>query len=136
MKNNGIITIATGRNRREVKWKNVEMEWSQFLERISKTTRTYETYEEYKKLPKLEQDNLKDVGGFVGGTLKEGKRKGDAVLSRSLITLDADHGQVGLWDTIELLFDFGCAMYTTHKHSKDNPRLRLVIPLSRGVTPE
>ncbi|WP_413228446.1 VapE domain-containing protein [Clostridium sp. CS001] len=130
------MTIATGRNRKELKWKNTPMKWSQFLERISKTTRTYETYEEYKRLPKLEQDNLKDVGGFVGGALKEGKRKGDSVLSRCLITLDADYGQEGLWDTIEMLFDFGCAMYTTHKHSKDNPRLRLVIPLSRGVSPE
>jgi putative DNA primase/helicase len=134
--NDGIITIATGRNRREVKWKNTEMKWSQFLGRISKTIRTYETYEEYKKLPKLEQDNLKDVGGFVGGALKDGIRKGDKVLNRCLITLDADYGQLGLWDTIERLFEFGCAMYTTHKHSKDNPRFRLVIPLSRGVSPE
>ncbi|MBU3188270.1 hypothetical protein K9O30_02645 [Clostridium bowmanii] len=41
-----------------------------------------------------------------------------------------------LWETIELLFDFGCAMYTTHKHSIDKPRLRLVIPLSRAVSSE
>ena len=35
-----------------------------------------------------------------------------------------------------MLFDFGCVMYTTHKHSKDFPRLRLVIPLSRAVSAE
>ncbi|WP_164948456.1 virulence-associated E family protein [Clostridium sp. FP2] len=112
------------------------MKWSEFLSRVCKTTRTPETCEEYKKLPKIEQDNLKDVGGFVGGALREGKRKSDAVLSRCLITLDADYGQKGLWDTIEMLFDFGCAMYTTHKHSPDLPRLRLVIPLSRAVSSE
>ena len=131
-----MITIAIGRNRKEVKWKNVEMKWSQFLQRISKTTRTPETFEEYKKLPKSEQDNLKDVGGFVGGTLKDGKRKRDTVISRSLITLDADHEPHALWGIIELLYDFGCAMYTTHKHSKAKPRLRLVIPLSRDVSAE
>jgi putative DNA primase/helicase len=46
-----MIAIAIGRNRKEVKWKNTEMKWSQFLNRISKTTRTPETCEEYKKLP-------------------------------------------------------------------------------------
>ena len=131
-----MIAIAIGRNRKEVKWKNHDMKWSEFLQRISKTTRTPETFEEYKKLPKLEQDNLKDVGGFVGGALREGKRKRDTVLNRCLLTLDADYEPHGLWETIELLFDYGCAMYTTHKHSKAWPRLRLVIPLSRAVSPE
>ncbi len=107
-----------------------------FYIRVSKTIRTPENYEEYKKLPKDEQDDIKDVGGFVGGYLKEGRRKGEAVLNRSVITLDADYGQDGLWDMIEMLFDFECCMYTTHKHGKDKPRFRLVIPLSRNVTPE
>ncbi|AKA72319.1 virulence-associated E family protein [Clostridium scatologenes] len=136
MKNDGVITIAVGRNRKELKWKNKEMKWSEFLDRVSKTARTPETYEEYKKLSKNEQDNIKDVGGFVGGALMDGRRKSDAILSRSIITLDVDYGQEGLWDTIEMLFSFGCCMYTTHKHSKDKPRFRLVIPLSRAVTSE
>lgn len=136
MKNDGTITIAVGRNRKETKWKNKGIKWSEFLDRVSKTTRTPETYEEYKKLSKSEQDNIKDVGGFVGGALKNGRRKSDSVLNRSLLTLDTDYGQEGLWDTIEMLFDFGCCIYTTHKHSKDKPRFRLVIPLSRAVTPE
>lgn len=136
MEHDGIIKIAVGRNRKELKWKNKEMKWSEFLDRVSKTTRTPENYEEYKKLSKNEQDDIKDVGGFVGGALKDGRRKSAAVLSRSILTLDADYGQNGLWDTIEMLFDFGCCIYTTHKHSKDKPRFRLVIPLSRTVTPE
>lgn len=136
MKNDGVITIAVGRNRKELKWKNKEMKWSEFLDRVSKTVRTPETYEQYNKLPKNEQDDIKDVGGFVGGALRSGRRKGDAVLNRSILTLDVDYGQEGLWDTIEMLFNFGCCMYTTHKHSKDKPRFRLVIPLSRTVTSE
>ena len=73
LKNDGVINIAVGRNRKELKWKNKQMKWSEFLDRVSQTTRTAETYEEYKKLLKGEQDNVKDVGGFVGGTLKNGK---------------------------------------------------------------
>lgn len=130
------ITISTGRNRKETKWKNKELKWSELLERFKNTTYTSETCQEYKKLPKNEQDNIKDVGGFVGGTLKDGRRKSDTVIKRTLLTLDADYGKGGLWDIIEMLFDFGCCIYSTHKHSKENPRLRLVIPLGREVSPE
>ncbi len=136
LKQDGRITIATGRNRKETKWKNEEVKWSQLLERLSRTTYTSETVEEYKALPKNEQDNIKDVGGFVGGSLKDGKRKSDTVLKRTVLTLDADYGREGLWETIEMLFDFACCMYTTHKHSKEKSRLRLVIPLSTPVGPE
>lgn len=136
LNNDGIINIAVGRNRKELKWKNKQMKWSEFLDRVSQTTRTAETYEEYKKLSKGEQDNVKDVGGFVGGTLKNGRRKSNSLLNRCLLTLDVDYGKEGLWDTIEMLFDFGCCIYTTHKHSKNKPRFRLIIPLSRQVNPE
>lgn len=136
IKQDGVITIATGRNRRETKWKNKELKWSELLERFSNTTYTSETCGEYKSLPKSEQDNIKDVGGFVGGTLKDGRRKSDTVLTRTLLTLDADYGWEGFWDSIDMFFDFSCCIYSTHKHNKGNTRLRLVIPLSRAVSPE
>lgn len=136
LEHDGIIAIATGRNRKETKWKNLDIKWSELLERLSRTTYTSETVEEYKRLSKSEQDNIKDVGGFVGGALKGGRRKSDTVIKRTLLTLDADYGKEGLWDTIEMLFDFACCMYSTHKHSPDKPRLRIVIPLSRPVTSE
>lgn len=62
LKHDGTIAIATGRNRKEIKWKNKDIKWSELLQRLSKTTYTSETFEEYKKLPKSEQDNIKDVG--------------------------------------------------------------------------
>ena len=39
------------------------------------------------------QDSIKDVGGFVGGHLKYGRRKKGNVLSRSMLTLDMDYGK-------------------------------------------
>jgi hypothetical protein len=35
---------------------------------------------------------------------------------------------------INLLNDFTCCIYSTHKHTSEKPRLRLIIPLSRTVT--
>ncbi len=57
--------------------------------------RTTETVEEYRKLKKGAQDNIKDVGGFVGGQLREGRRKNGMVLCRSMLTLDMDYGKPG-----------------------------------------
>ncbi len=92
--------------------------------------------EEYKNSPKDLQDNIKDVGGFVGGTLKEGRRTKASVMDRQLLTLDCDYATSYLWDTLDMLFDFAAVIYSTHKHCEDRPRFRLVIPLNRRVTPE
>jgi predicted P-loop ATPase len=134
--NDGAISIAEGRNRRETVWKNKLMNWSELLEKLSNTAYTAETVEEYKNLSKNEQDDIKDVGGFVGGLLKNGRRKRDSVVNRTVLTLDADFAEEGLWSFIDKSFDFACCLYSTHKHSKVKARLRLVIPLSRAVTPE
>ena len=69
------LHIAVGRSRQETKWKNTTTTWLDFLKRIGTTTRTYETVAEYKKMGKTDQDHIKDVGGYVGGTLREGRRK-------------------------------------------------------------
>lgn len=136
LKHDGLLTISTGRSRKEINWKNKEMTWSDLVEKLSKTIRTHETYEEYKKLSKSKQDEIKDVGGFVGGALKNGRRKHSSVVWRQVVTLDADFVKGDLWASVEAIFGYGCLMYSTHKHHPSKPRLRLVIPLSRPVTPD
>ena len=127
-----IISVADSKNSKY--WKNIEISWEAFLQRANSTFRTSETVREYKRLPKEKQDELKNVGGFVGGKLKEGKRKKGFVEFRSLLTLDMDYACPGLWEQISLLFDFACCIYSTHKHTPEKPRLRLIIPLLRTVS--
>lgn len=134
---NGEITIATAASRKSKRWKNRQLTWSDFLKKLSKTRRTGETAAEYKSFPKSKQDEIKDVGGFVGGTLKEGRRTAESVQWRSVITLDADFAEKDLWDSlIFTLGDYACCIYSTHKHSPQKPRVRLILPLSRPVTPD
>lgn len=128
------MKIAVANSRKEKVWKNIEIAWEEFLEKVSSTKRTLESVEEYKKLPKPKQDEIKDVGGFVGGKLKNGKRKTGYVEYRSMITLDMDYAEKDVWDQIVLFYDFTCCIYSTHKHTEEKPRLRLIIPLSRNVT--
>ena len=130
------MKIAVGNSRMDKKWKNRDFSWEDLCQRVSSTIRTTETVEEYRKLKKGAQDNIKDVGGFVGGQLREGRRKNGMVLCRSMLTLDMDYGEPGIWDEIDLLHDFRCCVYSTHKHTPEHPRLRMIIPLARDITEE
>ncbi len=53
-----------------------------------------------------------------------------------MLTLDMDYADRDIWENIKMLYDFKCLVYTTHKHTEENPRLRLLIPLSRDISEE
>lgn len=133
------LLIATGNSRFATKWKNQEISYSELLERLEETTRTQESFQEYKRTHKAQQADIKDVGGFVGGALKEGRRKANYVINRTLITLDLDEVNTTvneIWDKVTMFNAYEVVMYSTHSHSPENPRLRLVIPLDRPVHAE
>lgn len=130
------MKIAYGNSRMDKKWKNTDISWEDFCSRVKTTQRTTETVEEYRKMRKGGQDSIKDVGGFVGGHLKDGRRKKGNVLSRSMLTLDMDYGTSTIWEEISTFFPYQCCIYSTHKHTPENPRLRLIIPIFRDVGEE
>lgn len=134
--NDGSFDIAIGRNRKETSWKNKEMLWSELLQKLSATHHTAETYTEYITAKKARQDEIKDVGGFIGGFLTGGRRKSGSVLHRQLISLDLDFCTNEFWDDFTLLYGNAAAVYSTHKHSAATPRMRLVMPLDRPVRPD
>lgn len=102
------IRLSTGNSRTDKRWNLAEMELDEFRDRISATRRTAETVEQYKKLSKARQDDIKDVGGFVLGTLKGGRRKKDCVLTRSGLCLDMDYALPDIIEQIEMFCSFKC----------------------------
>lgn len=139
LKNDGLLDIATGRSREEKNWRNKEMLLSELFNRLSQTHRTAETYSEYMAAKKSRQDEIKDVGGFVGGLLSSGRRKKENVVHRQIITLDLDFindGSTadGIWDDFNMLYGNAACVYSTHKHDAHSPRLRFVLPLDRTVS--
>lgn len=129
------LTISVGSSRKETKWLPREMTWPELLEKLAQPIYTGETVSEYKRMSKDKQDDIKDVGGFVGGALRDGVRKSGNVLYRSLLTLDLDFAQPDTWETIQLLSGNACCIYSTHKSTRENPRLRLVAPIKRDISP-
>lgn len=138
VKYNGDLLISTGRSRFETSWKNKTMSWAALLNKLSRSMETTETHAEYMKMSKEQQDKIKDIGGFVGGHLRDGRRKTGYVTARQLLTLDLDFPPAEFWDNIidNLEIDNALAVYSTHKHTKAKPRYRLIMPLDREVTPD
>ncbi len=134
IKHDRALDVALGISRKTKTWKNKTMQWSELLDRLSKETRTPETVAEYKAMSRAKQSDIKDVGGFVGGYCNNGSRSD--IRFRSILCLDADYADGELWNDWELFYGNAAAVYSTHKHTEESPRLRLVVPLSRDVTPD
>lgn len=132
----GIFKIAVGKSRRSKSWKTQKMSWSKFLQLVANTKRTSERYIDFINMSKEKQDDIKDIGGFVGGELKDGRRIASNVINRQLIVLDADFAPNDFSREVMERINCACCVYSTHKHSKNNPRFRLVIPLDRAVNPD
>lgn len=130
----GTFDMATGRSRKETNWKNKNWLWSDLVTRLSTTHRTAETHTEYMTSKKPRQDEIKDIGGYVGGYLANARRKAQNVLHRQLVTLDIDYDKGDFWNDVTFTYDGAAAVcYSTHKHSPENPRYRLIMPLDREV---
>lgn len=137
MKFNKKLWISTAGSRKATFWPKSEIMWSEFTERLRIPVRSAESMEQYLSLPKNQQAELKDVGGFVGGTFTNDRRKNAYVQGRDILTLDMDNIPAG--ETEEILRrvnGLGCAsaVYSTRKHTGYVPRLRVLIPLDRTAT--
>ena len=130
------LAIAYGNSRQALKWVNKTTTFDDLKERLKITIRTPESAEEYAKLNKAERDAAKDHGGFVAGALQGGRRKKDTVELRSMIALDGDKIDRDFLENYEVLMPYTSAMYTTHSSTEENPRVRILIPATRDMSPE
>lgn len=131
------IRYCSAGSRKSNHWPESESMLSEFVNRLSTPTRSPETLQEYLRLSKGKQDDLKDVGGFVCGTLAGGRRKAGAVTGRDVVTLDFDAIPAMETETVlKRLDSLGVSVFahSTRKHEPARPRLRVFIPLSRTVT--
>jgi predicted P-loop ATPase len=128
------LKIALGNSRQAKFWSNKTMSFDDICGRLKTPIRTTETAEEYAKLPKPKRDEIKDKGGFVGGHLRDNLRKVGNVTCRSLWTPDVDDATPEFIAALPKKLTFKCAVYSTHSHTPETPRLRIVAPFARDVS--
>lgn len=137
MQNDRQITISCGNSRKAVDWRQETLLISELWDKLRVPARGKETVAQYLGLKKPQQDELKDVGGFVGGSLNGPRRKARNVTGRDIITLDFDSiPPGGKDDVLRRIGALGCGycVYSTRKHQPAAPRLRVLLPLDRTVT--
>lgn len=130
------IDIATGLSFNTKVWKNRKVLWSKIVAKLSEAVQTSETHQEFISASKEDQGRIKDVGGFVGGFLINGKRRKNTVSYRQLVTLDIDFSHENFWWDFTMLYDCAAVIHSTHKSTPQKPRHRLIIPLNREVSAE
>ena len=137
MNNDRLIHISHGNNRRSTNWHAQTLLLSELWEKLRIPTRGAETLADYMQMKKAQQDDLKDVGGYVCGTLNSPRRKSNNVTGRDVITLDLDNIPSGC--TTDVLrrvegLGVGYCVYSTRKHCNTATRLRVLIHFDRTVT--
>lgn len=132
------LVIAIGPSVHSKKFVNTELSWDELTDQFRKSKGIDQTHEAYMHLGLADQAALKDITCYVGGGLgkSNGPHTKENVLWRDLVILDADHADLDAVSDWVLSFTGAYCIYSTLKHTPKAPRLRIVIPLSRRVTPD
>lgn len=103
---------------------NRELDWDKITERLSRHSVAVTKGGRY----------------FVGGQFVDHRRQETSLVCRSMLTIDIDKLPAGV-DIVDLESDlvlsvpYAFVAYSTFSHTPDAPRIRLIVPLSRDVTP-
>ena len=118
-----ILDIARASTRAQAIWQRGQTTWDEICD--------------WTRHPRT--DGSKDGPGYVLGELSSGRRSRATVVTRNVVSLDADHLTPRSRDALlDRLHGMGCAaaVYSTFSNTEDAPRLRILILLSRAITPE
>ena len=132
------LIISIGSSRHAKQWRAKKMTWDDLVKKLSQSKITEETAAEYRRMTKDEKAEVKDVGGFVGGHIKnKGRRVKGAVEKRYLLTLDADSPEPNFLGSLNFeIGDLEYVIYSTHSHTPETPRYRIILPVSRAMEPD
>ena len=133
------ITLSVVKSRKQSTVRRVTLPWNDFVDKLREPVEGSQTLDEYLKLDKEAQVDVKDVGGYVGGTFTGNRRKRNDLKGRDILTFDLDNlTPSGLKTAKNKIQHMGvtAVIHSTRKHTKEAPRIRLIILLDRTVTGE
>ena len=112
-----------------------KLSWDKIAKLLTDFKVTPETFKEYAS--SNDKLSIKDVGWHIGGLFTPPRRKACNLVSRSTLSLDLDF--LESWDVENIRAAFSKLEYvvhSSHSHRDEAPRLRLVFPLTRDISPE
>lgn len=119
---------------------NKVLSLGEFFEMLRSPIETNETLSKYNRLPDKEQQRLKGLNGFFYRTQVDGKKRNrKSGRPSDLITLDLDYVSVEFFERLrnkEICSDFYWMLNTTRRHTPEEPRCRITIPLKTPLSNE
>lgn len=126
------FAVATAPKRNSFHWVNGVVTWGELLDWMATP------------------DNVKECGNYMMGTLKPTTRthnqddgpctklhrNKEAVVTRSMLTLDLDTPTTSMPDVLDMVLGYTAVLHTTFQSTPTAPRYRLIIPLDREVAPD
>lgn len=118
-----------------------EASWSDIVDLFREPVRRKITTAQYLAMKPKDRAHSKNTGLFFGGRCNNGRRKDESLVSRSIVNLDLDDHCEAIWEEFQLLgtlpaFDgLAYLVHTTRSHTTETPKLRILVPLAREVTP-
>lgn len=133
-----IVLYAEGKSRNFAKADNKAKPWKVLKNSFRKPFVTPESRKEFNRLGKGQQDELKSIAGwFSGAQCSEGYRNLRNVQPRNVATIDMDYVPEFVPDLIREgmfgLSEFEFVAHSSRRHTPEEPRIRLIIPLSKRV---
>lgn len=113
-----LLRFSSASSMREAQCSRSSLKWENFVKALDV------------KNPK----RMKDRGNIVGGVFLGDYRLRENLETRSILTLDADYATLGFAAEAAIELDCAMVLYTTWRHTPDEPRWRLFAPLSREVS--
>lgn len=130
------LKITLGRSADAFVWNNSTISWDDLCKKLKTTKRTAETVEQYHAMSRDDKEKAKDIGGFVGGHLKNSRRLAENMTCRSMLTLDSDSAKTDFLSRFKQDCRYAAVVYTTHGHTPEAPRYRIVIPFEEDISPD
>ena len=128
--------LTVFRNRRVPIGSRLDLTWEEIVEKFRTPVITDESVAEYEAMDNEQKTDVKDVGGYVAGEMTSNRRSKAALINRQIVTIDVDHAPQNFVTQMHLLFDPVYLLHSTHSSTADQLRVRMLIPLTRPVTPD
>ncbi|MBQ7545857.1 MAG: DUF3987 domain-containing protein [Clostridia bacterium] len=129
------LDLAFGYSRSSKVWRNTSMTFEEICAFLEEPVRTGETMDEYRHLSRDEKSAIKDIDPFVCGRLIGTRRKKEDVEHRSMLSFDGDDVTVDFVQHYREIMPYASCLYSTHSSTPEQPRCRILVPLTRDVTP-
>lgn len=113
--------------------------WGEVVATLKKYKRAPQTQAEYNSASKDERHKIKDLGHFVLGRFRDDHRLAAKCVWRDAVTIDLDSLPENFnWraKVDKALRGHAYLAYTTFSHTPEKPKIRVVVPTDRAMSPE